>query len=225
MEFKKEDYDPTFNWDQLCPNCDQQMVLRHGRFGPFLGCKRYPECNGIVNVPKKGEKTYSPSEMPNCPAIDCDGRLTARKSRFGKTFFSCTNFPDCDVIGNALEEMPTKYPNHPKTPYVKKSRFKKKGAKGSETEEKGAKKKGRKKAVAQKAYQLSKELADVLGVSELSRPEVIKKTWDYIKANDLQDNKNKRLIKPDAKLAKVFGSKSSVDMMKLSGILGKHLKS
>lgn len=225
MEFKIEDYDPNFNWDQPCPSCGSRMVLRHGRFGPFLGCSRYPECNGIVNVPKKGEQSYREDDMPNCPAIGCDGRLKARKSRFGKTFFSCSNYPDCDVIGNSLEELPTKYLDHEKTPYVKKSRFKKKGAK---TEEKPKKSAGKKKAKAkreQPALKISSELAEIVGSSSLSRPEVVKKVWEYIKSHNLQDPKNKRLIQPDENLSKVFGSKEPVDMMKLSGILNKHLKS
>ena len=73
LDFNKDDYDPNFNWDQPCPKCGSPMTLRHGRFGPFLGCSRYPECKGIVNIPKKGEKVYTPEDMPTCPAIGCDG--------------------------------------------------------------------------------------------------------------------------------------------------------
>jgi chromatin remodeling complex protein RSC6 len=62
-----------------------------------------------------------------------------------------------------------------------------------------------------------------VGADEMARMEVTKKLWDYIKANNLQDPKNKRLIVPDAKLAKVLG-KQPVDMMKLSGLLSKHFK-
>ena len=196
------------------------MILRHGRFGPFLGCSRYPECKGIVNIPKKGEKVYRPEDLPHCPAIGCDGHLTARKSRFGKTFFSCTNYPDCDVIVNALEQLEEKYDaNHPKTAYVKKGRFGrgKKGA--SETPAK----KSSKRKIVQPTYKLSSALSEVVGSKELSRPETTKAIWVYIKANNLQDPKNKRLIRPDAKLAKVIG-KEPIDMMKLSSALNKHFK-
>lgn len=126
LDFNKEDYDPSFDWDQPCPTCGGPMSVRHGRFGPFLGCSKYPECKGIVNIPKKGEIAYHPEDMPACPAIGCDGKITARKSRFGKTFFSCSNYPDCDVIVNDLSDLSSKYPNHPKTAYVKKSRFQRK---------------------------------------------------------------------------------------------------
>ncbi|HLB53089.1 MAG TPA: topoisomerase DNA-binding C4 zinc finger domain-containing protein, partial [Chlamydiales bacterium] len=122
LTFNKEDYDPNFNWEQPCPQCGASMTLRHGRFGPFLGCSRYPECKGIVNIQKKEDLIALPSHMPKCPATGCDGTLTLRKSRFGKPFFSCSNYPDCDVIVNQLDELDEKYRNHPKTPYVKKPR-------------------------------------------------------------------------------------------------------
>jgi len=226
MEFKRDDYDPNFNWDTPCPTCGQKMILRHGRFGAFLGCSRYPDCNGIVNIPKKGERVYQEGEMPNCPALGCDGRIVARKSRFGKVFFSCSNFPQCDVIANALEELPKKYATHVKTAYVKKNRFQKKGKKEAGAPQAAAKKASAKKSAPKlKPRKLSADLAALLGEKELTRPEVIKKLWDYIKANKLQDPKNKRLIQPDEKLAKIFKSKNPVDMMKLSGIINQHLKS
>ncbi len=217
LTFNKEDYDPNFDWDQPCPNCGSPMTIRHGRYGAFLGCSRYPECKGIVNIPKKGEKVYAPEELPSCPALGCDGRLVARRSRFGKTFFSCSNFPDCDVIVSSLDQLEEKYDaHHPKTPYVKKMRRGKKGSK--ETPAKKEKKK-----MAQPIYKLSPQLAKIVGATELSRPETIKKIWDYIKAHKLQDPTNKRRIIPDAALAEIIG-KEPIDMMQLSTFLNRHLK-
>ena len=233
FNFNKEDFDPAFNWEQPCPKCSSDMKVRYGKFGPFLGCSRYPDCRGIVNIPRKDE--IPASDMPTCPALGCDGKMTQRRSRFGKPFFSCSNFPDCDVIVNNLDDLNEKYPSHPKTAYVKKpgkfgkGKGKGKGKAGKAEKEAPAAKKGKakkpkaKSTRVQKAYAVSKELEAVVGAKELSRPEVVKKAWEYIKKHDLQDKKNKRLIVPDAKLAKVFGSNKSVDMMKLSGILGKHL--
>lgn len=68
----------------------------------------------------------------------------------------------------------------------------------------------------------SAELAAVVGSEPLARTEVIKKIWDYIKANGLQDAKDKRAINADDKLKKVFG-KPQVTMFELAGIVGKHL--
>ena len=68
----------------------------------------------------------------------------------------------------------------------------------------------------------SAELAAVIGNEPVARTEVIKKLWDYIKANGLQDAANKRAINADAKLLPVFG-KPQVTMFELAGIVGKHL--
>jgi DNA topoisomerase-3 len=70
----------------------------------------------------------------------------------------------------------------------------------------------------------SPELAAVIGGEAVARTEVIKKIWDYIKANGLQDTKDKRSINADAKLRPVFG-KPQVTMFELAGIVGKHLTS
>lgn len=213
--FNKEDYAADFNWEQPCPICESPMKLRHGRFGPFLGCSRYPKCKGIVNIPKKGESVVSQEDMPPCPAIGCDGKLVARKSRFGKTFYSCSNFPDCDVIANTLEQVQEKYQNYPKTAYVKKAG---KGKKGRFTKEKG------KSTTKRGSFPLSAELAAFVGAKEMTRGEVTKKIWEYIKANNLQDPDNKRTIVPDKTLGKLLGIKEPVDMFKLAGLLSKHFK-
>jgi DNA topoisomerase-3 len=68
----------------------------------------------------------------------------------------------------------------------------------------------------------SAELAAVIGAEPVARTQVIKKLWDYIKANGLQDAKDKRSINADAKLLPVFG-KPQATMFELAGIVGKHL--
>ena len=68
----------------------------------------------------------------------------------------------------------------------------------------------------------STELAAVIGSDMVARTEVIKKVWDYVKANNLQDATNKRAINADAKLLPVFG-KDQITMFELAGIVGKHL--
>lgn len=228
FDFNKEDYDPNFDWDQKCSKCEKEMKLRFGKYGAFLGCSGYPECRGIVNIPKVGEE--APAEPTDCPAIGCDGKIHPRRSRFGKIFFSCSNYPDCDVIGNSLEDLETKYQDHPKTAYVsKKSSSKKASSKKTASKKTSSKKASTKKASSektvrkQKTHTLSPALAAIVGTEPLSRPEVVKKMWDYIKAHECQDPKNKRLIRPDAALEKVFGSKEPIDMMKLAGLLSSHI--
>lgn len=234
ISFNKDDYAADFNWEQKCPNCSSDMKVRHGRFGAFLGCTTYPNCKGIVNIPKKGEAIIATTDMPQCPAIDCPGHMVGRKSRFGKTFYSCSTFPECDVIVNELDQLQTKYPEHPRTAYEKKPRkgaaaakTTKKAAAGKKTTAKAAKEKKEKapkKTRTMPSKKLSADLSAVVGAEEMPRGEVLKKLWDYIRANSLQDTANKRLIKPDAKLAKVFGTTEPVDMFKLAGIIGKHLE-
>jgi DNA topoisomerase III len=68
----------------------------------------------------------------------------------------------------------------------------------------------------------SAALAAVIGADPVARSQVIKKLWDYIKANNLQDAKDKRSINADAKLLPVFG-KAQVTMFEIAGIVGKHL--
>ncbi len=217
MEFKKEDYAPGFDWDQLCHSCGAAMVLRHGRYGAFLGCSRYPDCNGIVNIPKKGEEELK--EMPSCPAVGCDGKMVRRRSRFGKIFYSCSNYPDCDVIVNDLDKLQEKYPEHPKTAYVKKG----KSFRGKKAKEK-EKKESKKSKNPKKVYLVSKELQEIVHGEKLTRSEILKRLWDYIKTRNCQDRKNKRIILPDEKLSIVLGSKDPIDMLKLSKALSKHLK-
>ncbi|MBE2263779.1 MAG: DNA topoisomerase III [Burkholderiaceae bacterium] len=81
----------------------------------------------------------------------------------------------------------------------------------------------RKRAASTAAgHQPSAALAAVIGSEPVARPAVIKKLWDYIKANGLQDAANKRAINADEKLLAVFG-KPQVTMFELAGIVGKHL--
>jgi DNA topoisomerase-1 len=129
------------------------------------------------------------------------------------------------VIVNTLDQIATKYVNHPRTPSVRKT-APKKTEKTKKTSAKTTKTKKVTKTTKRQmpAYLLSPSLAAVIGTEELTRSEVIKRLWDYIKAHQLQSTENKRLIKPDASLAKVFGSQEPIDMLKLAGLIGPHLK-
>ena len=85
-----------------------------------------------------------------------------------------------------------------------------------------AKPKAPRKASSAAGLVPSAALAAVIGAEPVARTQVIKKLWDYIKANGLQDSTNKRAINADAKLLAVFG-KAQVTMFELAGIAGKHL--
>ena len=74
-----------------------------------------------------------------------------------------------------------------------------------------------------KALTLSPELSAVVGDKPLPRTEIVSKLWVYIKAHNLQDQANKRMINADAKLLAVFG-KPQVSMFEMAGLIGKHVK-
>ena len=115
----------------------------------------------------------------------------------------------------------------PKKAAAKKAAPKKAAAK------KAAPKKAAKKAPAKKrkpnaAFMapktLSPQLADVVGPKPIPRTEVIKKIWEYIKKNKLQDSVNKRMINADAKLKLLFAGKSQISMFELAKIVNNHVK-
>jgi DNA topoisomerase I len=72
--------------DEKCPECDSPMVIKSGRFGRFLACSRYPEC--------KGRKPLAVTTGVRCPKDG--GDLLERRSRRGRIFYGCSNYPKCD---------------------------------------------------------------------------------------------------------------------------------
>ncbi len=74
-----------------------------------------------------------------------------------------------------------------------------------------------------KPLKVSAELAAVVGEGPMARSEVVKKLWVYIKSKNLQDPSNKRNIKADANLKKVFGGKDVVNMFEMTKLVSKHL--
>ena len=69
----------------------------------------------------------------------------------------------------------------------------------------------------------SDKLAEIVGSKPLPRTEVVKKLWQYIKKNNLQDKKNKRNINADAALKAVFAGKATVNMFDMTKLVSKHL--
>lgn len=84
--------------------------------------------------------------------------------------------------------------------------------------------KEKKNSAFMKPVGVSDALAEVVGKGPMARTEVTKKLWDYIKKHKLQDEKNKRNIVPDQKLAKVLGSPLPIDMFQMTSKVAKHLK-
>jgi len=78
--------------EKICKKCGKPMVLKTGRYGKFLACSGYPDCKNTesVNSAGHGKKTGV-----KCPEKDCTGDLVERKSKRGKIFYGCSNFPKC----------------------------------------------------------------------------------------------------------------------------------
>ena len=74
-----------------------------------------------------------------------------------------------------------------------------------------------------KPKNLTPEMEAVVGKGPMPRTEVVSKIWVYIKKHNLQDPKNKRNILADEALLKVFGGQKEVNMMKMAGLISKHI--
>jgi DNA topoisomerase-1 len=72
-----------------CPKCESDLWIRTGRYGKFIGCSSYPKCKHIESL-----------EQPKNTGVGCPkcekGEILTRKSRRGKVFYSCSEYPDCD---------------------------------------------------------------------------------------------------------------------------------
>ena len=75
-----------------------------------------------------------------------------------------------------------------------------------------------------KPMELSSELEEVIGKGPMPRGQVVKKLWEYITKNDLQNPQNKRNILADDKLKPIFGGKGEVTMFEMTKLVSSHLK-
>ncbi len=81
---------------EICPECGSPLVYRKGKYGEFVACSNYPTCKYI----KKEEK----QEKVICKCPKCKGDIIERKTKKGKIFYGCNNFPKCKV---AVWDLPT----------------------------------------------------------------------------------------------------------------------
>jgi DNA topoisomerase-1 len=75
--------------DEVCEKCGSPMVVKYGRYGKFLACSSYPEC--------KNTKPYLIKTGVDCPECE-DGEVIERTSKKGRTFYGCSNYPDCNFM-------------------------------------------------------------------------------------------------------------------------------
>ena len=87
---------PKEYYRKACPECGKRMVVKDGRYGRFVTCEEYPQCK--VTLPYELDV-----QCPECKK----GFFVEKKSRFGKLFYGCSNYPDCS---NAVWTLPVAQP-------------------------------------------------------------------------------------------------------------------
>ena len=96
--------------DIVCELCGKMMVVKVGRYGKFIACPGYPECKNI--------KKFIKEIGVNCPK--CDGQVIVRKTKKGRDFYGCSNYPNCNFVS-------WNEPTNEKCPLCGEILFKKKG--------------------------------------------------------------------------------------------------
>ena len=81
--------EPEVVADRKCPKCESDLWVRTGKYGKFIGCSSYPKCKHIESLE---QPTNTGVECPQCKK----GEILTRKSRRGKIFYSCSEYPSCD---------------------------------------------------------------------------------------------------------------------------------
>ncbi len=75
--------------DEKCEKCQSEMIIKHGPYGPYLQCS---------NENCKHRKAILKTIGVKCPKDGCQGEIVVRKSRYGKIFYGCNKYPDCDFV-------------------------------------------------------------------------------------------------------------------------------
>ncbi len=101
---------PEVESDEVCEQCGRRMVIKTGRYGKFLACPGYPTCKNTRRIVESTDGV--------CPK--CGGVIIAKKSKGGRKFFGCVNYPKCDF---ATWNEPSKE----MCPHCGKTLFRKKG--------------------------------------------------------------------------------------------------
>lgn len=81
---------------EVCPKCGSPLVIRKGKYGPFVACSNFPKCKYIKNEKKEIKVII------DCPI--CDGKIIEKRTKKGKIFYGCNNYPKCNY---ALWDKPT----------------------------------------------------------------------------------------------------------------------
>jgi DNA topoisomerase-1 len=90
--------------DRTCPKCQKPMVAKRGKYGEFLACSGYPDCNHTESI---NGGTNGKAIGVACPEAGCDGNIVEKRSKRGKVFYGCSRYPECKF---ATWDMPVAKP-------------------------------------------------------------------------------------------------------------------
>jgi DNA topoisomerase-1 len=76
--------------DEICDKCGSKMLIKNGRFGKFLACSGFPKC--------KHTKPFLDKVGMSCPEEGCLGEIIRKKTKKGRTFYGCSNYPKCSFV-------------------------------------------------------------------------------------------------------------------------------
>lgn len=94
--------------DDLCPQCDGELIIRSGAHGPFHSCSNYPDCDFIRPLKAQADgHIVKVLDDPLCPV--CQGQLVLRQGRYGM-FIGCINYPECEHIESTSHSDETDIP-------------------------------------------------------------------------------------------------------------------
>jgi DNA topoisomerase-1 len=88
----------TESTGQVCPDCGNELIVRYGRFGKFISCSTYPDCKHTAPFLNKLEGFSCPKDA---------GQIIMRKTKRGRSFYGCQNYPNCDWSSWTKPELPT----------------------------------------------------------------------------------------------------------------------
>ncbi|MBU4349407.1 type I DNA topoisomerase [bacterium] len=81
---------PEIESDEICDKCGSKMLIKNGRFGKFLACSGFPKC--------KYTKPFLDKIGVSCPEEGCSGEIIRKKTKKGRMFYGCSNYPKCSFV-------------------------------------------------------------------------------------------------------------------------------
>ena len=88
--------------DEICERCGSPMVIKVGKFGPFVACSAYPDCTNTRELEKPEPESESGAEAEIEPCENCGKPMVVKRGRFGQ-FLACSGYPECKTTRKLIE--------------------------------------------------------------------------------------------------------------------------